>query len=179
MDKAINISPAALEMLPEILFLEETCFSAPWTRKMLEAELTGNRFAHFLIARGEGGLGDSPHNVIGYLCFWIVFEEVRLMNLAVLESMRRCGVGTALVSEALQTGLRHAATRAVLEVRASNHGAQTLYRSMGFRHVSTRTKYYSNPIEDAVLMELEPLAVRSPSVRSRVNIVGEGTGPAH
>ena len=161
MDKAIGIVPATLDMLPDILFLEETCFSAPWTRKMLEAELSGNRFAHFLIAQGENGSGIAPRNVVGYLCFWIVFEEVRLMNLAVHDSMRRRGVGTALVVEALQVGLQQAATRAVLEVRASNHAAQALYRGLGFRHVSTRTQYYTNPVEDAILMELEPLAVRA------------------
>jgi len=177
--RVVRIAPASLDMLPEILFLEETCFSTPWTRKMLEAELTGNRFAHFLIARGENGSGTSPQQVVGYLCFWIVFEEVRLMNLAVTESMRRRGVGTALVSKALQAGLRHAATRAVLEVRASNQAAQTLYRGMGFRHVSTRKGYYSNPIEDAVLMELEPLAGHGLPANRRVNIVGEGTGQAH
>jgi ribosomal-protein-alanine N-acetyltransferase len=49
------IVPATVEMLSDILRLEEACFSAPWTRKMLEAELTGNPFAHFLVARMAGG----------------------------------------------------------------------------------------------------------------------------
>jgi ribosomal-protein-alanine N-acetyltransferase len=93
--------------------------------------------------------------------------------------MRRRGIGKALVSEALEAGMSQAATRAVLEVRASNHPAQTLYRSMGFRHVSIRSKYYSNPVEDAVLMEMEPLAVPRLFVRDRADVVGDGTGPAH
>jgi ribosomal-protein-alanine N-acetyltransferase len=168
-----------MEMLSDILFLEETCFSAPWTRKMLEAELTGNQFAHFLVASTGDGADIVQKTIVGYLCFWIVFEEVRLMNLAVLESVRRRGIGRALVSEALKAGMTQAATRAILEVRASNHPAQTLYRSMGFRHVSTRAKYYSNPVEDAVLMEMEPLAVPGGILRERVNIVGDGAGPAH
>jgi len=33
------IEPATVESLPDILQIEEACFSAPWTRKMLEAEL--------------------------------------------------------------------------------------------------------------------------------------------
>ena len=35
-----QIVPATPDMLPDILALEEACFSSPWTRKMLEAELT-------------------------------------------------------------------------------------------------------------------------------------------
>ena len=46
-----QIVPATPDMLPDILALEEACFSSPWTRKMLEAELTNNQFAHFLVAR--------------------------------------------------------------------------------------------------------------------------------
>ncbi len=183
MDKGILISPAVPEMLPDILLLEEACFSVPWTRKMLEAELTGNQFAHFLVARDGARKGEdsaaSTSQIVGYLCFWIVFEEVRLMNLAVFESRRRCGIATALVTEALRTGVTHAATRAVLEVRVSNSAAQTLYRRMGFVQVSTRTNYYANPIEDAVLMEMEPLVARTGPVRDRMNVVGGGSVPPH
>ena len=183
MDKAVRIVPATIDMLSDILFLEEACFSSPWTRKMLEAELTGNQFAHFFVARDvereEKNSAASSGKIVGYLCFWIVFEEVRLMNLAVLESSRRRGIATALVTEALRTGVTHAATRAVLEVRASNSAAQTLYRGIGFVQVSTRAKYYSNPIEDAVLMEMEPLAARTGPVRRRMNVVGGGSVPPH
>ena len=140
---------------------------------MMEAELTGNPFAHFWVAR------DAAGRVVGYHCFWIVFEELRLMNLAVCESMRRRGIGRALVIEALRMSLTQAATRAVLEVRASNQAAHTLYRELGFVQVSTRRKYYANPIEDAVLMELDPLVLNPGSLQGRVPDIGGGSVPAH
>jgi ribosomal-protein-alanine N-acetyltransferase len=156
------IEPATVEALPDILQIEEACFSAPWTRKMLHAELSGNPFAHFLLAKqvpqGEAG----SISIVGYLCFWVVFEEVRLMNLAVIESVRLKGIARALVIQALEVGLAQAARCAVLEVRASNHAAHALYRSLGFRDVTTRPTYYTNPIEDALLMELAPI-VSDPS----------------
>lgn len=55
----LHILPATAEMLPEIVSLEEACFSAPWTRKMLEAELTGNPFAHFLVALRQDWSGEK------------------------------------------------------------------------------------------------------------------------
>ena len=155
------IEPATVEALQNILQIEEACFSAPWTRKMLEAELSGNPFAHFLLAKRStpGETGTIP--IVGYLCFWVVFEEVRLMNLAVIESMRHKGIAKALVIQALEVGLTQAAMCAVLEVRASNHAAHALYRSLGFRDVTTRPMYYTNPIEDALLMELDPIVSES------------------
>ena len=128
---------------------------------MLEAELSGNPFAHFLVARQEGEPGASAEPIVGYLCYWIVFEEVRLMNLAVIESMRHRGIAKSLVVAALQTGLAHSAHRAVLEVRASNQAAQQLYEGFGFSQTAVRPKYYANPEEDAVLMELDPIVVKA------------------
>jgi [ribosomal protein S18]-alanine N-acetyltransferase len=157
--RAWTIVPATHESLTEILKIEEACFSTPWTRKMLEAELRGNPFAHFLLAnyRGEGNL--STGTIVGYLCYWIVFEEVRLMNLAVIESMRHRGIARSLVTTALRTGVSQSAHRAVLEVRASNHSAQRLYQGFGFSQTAVRPRYYMNPVEDAVLMELDPISV--------------------
>lgn len=175
MDSGVQILPATLADLPDLLRLEEACFSAPWTRKMLEAELTGNQFAHFLVARDSAKDGA----IVGSLCFWIVFEEVRLMNLAVAEDRRRRGLGAALVDSALRTGLTQAATRAVLEVRASNRAALALYQRFGFTQVSIRPSYYSNPVEDAVLMEMEPIVIPAGSGRRSAPVNEGGSVPAH
>jgi ribosomal-protein-alanine N-acetyltransferase len=162
------IEPGTVEALPDILQIEEACFSAPWTRKMLEAELSGNHFAHFLVAKQVSPGEVASVSIVGYLCFWVVFEEVRLMNLAVIESMRHKGIAQTLVKQALEVGLAQAATCAVLEVRASNHAAHALYRSLGFRDVTTRPTYYSNPTEDALLMELDPIVSESGQLTQEV-----------
>lgn len=153
---SVLIEPATAEVLDEVFAIEQACFSAPWTRKMLAAELSGNQFAQFLIAKCPDP-GSGHFVIAGYFCFWIVFEEVRLMNLAVLAPFRRQGVARRLVCTALRAGLEHGASRAMLEVRASNQEALTLYHRLGFRQTATRTRYYVNPDEDAVLMEMAPL----------------------
>jgi ribosomal-protein-alanine N-acetyltransferase len=171
------IEPATVESLQDILQIEEACFSAPWTRKMLQAELSGNPFAHFLLAKqvlpGKAG----SISTVGYLCFWVVFEEVRLMNLAVIESMRHKGIARALVVQALEIGLAQAARCAVLELRASNHAAHALYRSLGFRDVTIRPTYYTNPLEDALLMELDPIVSESSRLTNEVSREGGHLSP--
>jgi ribosomal-protein-alanine N-acetyltransferase len=116
-------------------------------------------------------------SIVGYLCFWVVFEEVRLMNLAVIESMRRMGIARALVTQALEMGVAHAARCAVLEVRASNHAAHALYHNLGFRDVTIRPTYYSNPIEDALLMELDPIASESSLLTQDIHREGGSITP--
>lgn len=173
-----QIVPATVDMLSDIEQIEEACFSAPWTRKMLEAELTGNQFAHFRVAVGYEE-GQTTESIIGYHCFWIVFEELRLMNLAVRPSMRRKGIGQALALDAVRIGGGLAASRAVLEVRTSNEAAQSLYRKMGFVPISTRRQYYANPTEDAVIMELVPLVVPENMRDVPLFPVGGGSVSAH
>ncbi len=155
---SVIIEPATAEVLDEVLAIEQACFSAPWTRKMLAAELSGNQFAHFLIARCPDPRSGTLV-ISGYFCYWIVFEELRLMNLAVLAPFRKQGVATKLVCTALRAGVERGASRAMLEVRASNQEARGLYEKLGFRQTATRARYYVKPDEDAVLMELAPLEV--------------------
>jgi ribosomal-protein-alanine N-acetyltransferase len=157
---AVWIEPAAQTDLDAIVRIEEACFSAPWTRKMLEAELIGNQFSCFLIAKLAPDESTGPR-IVGYVNFWVVFEELRIMNLAVAPSTRRQGIGRRLVSRALEIGCDRSASKGLLEVRASNHAARGLYRELGFEEVSLRSRYYTNPIEDAVLMESAP--IRRPS----------------
>jgi ribosomal-protein-alanine N-acetyltransferase len=44
------------------------------------------------------------------------------------------------------------ARRATLEVRASNDDARRLYERLGFHVAGRRRNYYTNPIEDALIL---------------------------
>jgi len=99
------------------------------------------------------------------------------MNLAVIESMRHKGIARSLVTQALEVGLAQGAMRAVLEVRVSNRAAHGLYRSLGFRVGTTRRTYYSNPVEDALLMELNPIVLESDRLTDEVGPGGKRIRP--
>jgi ribosomal-protein-alanine N-acetyltransferase len=149
---AIRIEPAMQADIDDIVRIEEACFSSPWTRKMIEAELSGNPFSRFLLAK-HAKRESAGFDLLGYVCFWVVFEELRIMNVAVAPSYRRQGVATRLVTRALEIGRDQAAAKGLLEVRASNHTPRELYGGLGFTEVAVRTRYYTNPLEDAILME--------------------------
>jgi ribosomal-protein-alanine N-acetyltransferase len=153
----IIIEPATAVDVDEIVRIEEACFSAPWTRKMLEAELVGNQFSSFFVAKQAADHASVGTRLAGYVCFWVVFEELRIMNVAVIPSARRQGIARRLIDRALDIGREKSAVKGLLEVRASNSAARRLYGALGFREASIRTNYYTHPTEDAILMEMGSL----------------------
>jgi ribosomal-protein-alanine N-acetyltransferase len=156
LDGSFRLVPMQEDDLDEVLALEQRSFSEPWSRKMFLGELHGNAFATNLVLRTGGagfeeGVGAGA--LLGYIMFWMVFEELHLMNLAILPEVRRRGLGTALVRHALMAA--QGARTALLEVRASNTAALAMYRKLGFVQKSVRKGYYNHPREDAVIMMRE------------------------
>ena len=159
-DGTFRLIPMQESDLDEVLVLEQRSFSEPWTRKMFLGELQGNAFATNLVLRAGGagfGEGVAAGALLGYIMFWVVFEELHLMNLAVRPEARRHGIGLALVRHALTAAAAQGVRTALLEVRASNRAALALYRKLGFAQKSLRKGYYVHPREDAVIMMRELL----------------------
>jgi ribosomal-protein-alanine N-acetyltransferase len=61
-------------------------------------------------------------------------------------------VGGRLLGAVAEELLKHRVAEVHLEVRSSNERALRLYRRSGFEETGRRTGYYSDPVEDAVLM---------------------------
>ena len=157
-DRSIILVPMQESDLDEVLELEQASFTEPWTRKMFLGELQGNPFATNLVARaGDNGDGAGLPGgaLLGYVMFWVVFEELHMMNLAVRPEVRRLGIARRLVRHALATGASRGVRMVLLEVRASNAAAIALYQGLGFVRKDVRRGYYDNPREDAVIMVLE------------------------
>src|SRR5581483_633784 len=70
----VLIQPGRTEDLETILRIEQESFSAPWTRKMFDVELNENPFGRILTARWSES--DDRADVVGYVCFWVVFDEL-------------------------------------------------------------------------------------------------------
>lgn len=117
-----------------------------WTAAMLEKELD---LAWSRVEVIETSV------VIGFMVYWVTADEVQLMLLSVDPKYRRRGVGSALMERLLEQAAAAAATQIVLELRASNVAARSLYDRFGFRSTGTRPGYYREDQEDAVLMSRE------------------------
>jgi ribosomal-protein-alanine N-acetyltransferase len=136
----------AADELDELLEVERASFTNPWTREMYLNELKNEGVSFVYAARGEDG------RVVGFCSFWRIFDELHINNLAVRPTHRRLGVGSALLERALKEGAHLGATRATLEVRRSNEEARRLYERFGFSVAGVRRSYYTQPIEDALVL---------------------------
>ncbi len=124
--------------------LEKECFSRPWSRQGIEEELS-NENAHFLVACVDG-------ETVGYIGILEFFESCEITNVAVTPAMRRRGIAKALI-EAAQNGAKERGREFItLEVRPSNTGALSLYEKLGFTQQGRRKNFYSDPVEDALIM---------------------------
>jgi len=129
-----------------VLAIEEASFTSPWTREMYLAEFENAGISHFYLAKTPRG------EIIGFCSFWRVLDELHINNLAVAPEHRRSHVATALLGKVLEDGAKMGADRATLEVRHSNTPAQRLYERFRFVVAGIRRGYYTNPVEDALVL---------------------------
>jgi ribosomal-protein-alanine N-acetyltransferase len=127
-----------------ILAIQDTCPEiAQWTA-----------WDYDRAARGEmaGWIAEDGAMVTGFLVVRRVSSDLEVLNLAVEFNSRRRGVGAALLAEAMQWAQTFQATQAILEVRASNLAALRFYERHKFEVVGRRPRYYTAPVEDALLL---------------------------
>lgn len=94
-------------------------------------------------------------NIVGFVIFHIAADVSEIYNIAVEHSHARSGIGHELMAAAIQESGRRKASKVVLEVRKSNSPAINFYLKFNYRISGERRNYYSNPVEDAYVMELE------------------------
>jgi ribosomal-protein-alanine N-acetyltransferase len=151
MTQGLLIRRARLADVSSIWAIEKVSFPTPWSRWTFLAEL-GQGKSHFLVA---GPAPPDPWQTWGYLVFWVVLDEMHILNLAVHPQHRRRGIARRLLAEGTALAQTMGAKLAWLEVRPSNHAALALYESFGFKEMGRRPGYYDDTQEDALLLVLE------------------------
>ena len=149
----VLMEPMLADDLDAVLAIEHKSFSTPWTDTMFLSEMRQGPASQLLVARLE----KRPATIVGYVGYRAVLDEMHVMIVAVAPAWRRRGIAQQMLSEAMQQARQADCARAILEVRASNVGAQQLYYRLGFAPVGVRPKYYQRPSEDALILWRDPL----------------------
>jgi ribosomal-protein-alanine N-acetyltransferase len=150
--------------LDAVLAIERAAFGSPHARRIFSEELDREWAYIDLIGDGE--------QLIGYCNYWLVRDEVHLLNIATHPVVRRRGFASRLLTHLIGFARARACRYVTLEVRRDNRGAIDLYRRFGFEAVGVRPKYYVEDGEDAVVMLLsldarQPIVDRQLAERSR------------
>ena len=147
MSEPYGLAPMTLDDLDEVLAIEKASFHTPWSRGAFRYELTQNRVARSLVARG------------GRRARWAISASGRSATRSTsrtwpcIRAIRRRGAARALLGSVLDDARRKSVELVFLEVRPTNVEALTLYESLGFRVIGRRKGYYFDTGEDALVME--------------------------
>lgn len=151
-EPTFQLRQMTVEDLSAVMALEKEAFSNPWSAELLERELSHDWSTILLV---EELRPDGVLELVGLCIFWVVHDEVHVLNVATAHQHRRRGVARTVIAEALERGRKRGCVLATLEVRRSNEPALQLYKGFGFRPVGVRPNYYAEEKEDAIVMVMD------------------------
>lgn len=148
--------------LRRVLAIESRVYPRPWSPSLFLSELAQKSTRSYLVARHAG-------EVVGYAGMMFMGREAHVTNIAVDPDVHGRKVGTRLLLTIITEAIARGAQLVSLEVRVSNHVAQSMYEKFGFAIVGTRKGYYIETNEDAFIMEAPDVA--STQYRMRLSAI--------
>jgi len=126
--------------------LEKLCFKdESYSKKLLEADLNlENRIQYFAYFNNE---------LIGYINFEVILDEINLLKICVLEEFRGYGIASKLMQKMLEYKKENKINKIFLEVDSKNISAIKLYEKFDFKQENIRKNYYKNG-DDALILVL-------------------------
>jgi ribosomal-protein-alanine N-acetyltransferase len=148
-----NVRKMVLTDIPAVVAIDQASFSLPWPETSYRYEVQSNASSRCFVAESDAT------EITAMIVSWLIVDELHIATFATSPMHRRKGIGSQILTAALQDAAAAGAKRAFLEVRAGNQEAQAMYRKFGFTITGTRAAYYRDNGEDAILMTMEPLEV--------------------
>ena len=129
--------------LPAIAALEKETFVHPWSEESLELLCTDTAIGFVLMD------GTRAAAYGGMMC---VAGEGQITNIATSPDYRRQGLGAKVLAALAEVARERGFYEISLEVRESNLPAIALYEKFGFVAVGKRPRFYTSPVETAIVM---------------------------
>ncbi len=140
----MTLREMTVDDLDQVMELEEDLFTPPWTREGYFTFLT-RPDTLFVVVEEKG-------EILGYAGALLVLNEGDVLSVGVKRSRQREGIGHFLVESLILLAGEQGVHTLFLEVRQSNEEAIRLYERCGFVRNGIRKNYYTEPVENAVLM---------------------------
>jgi ribosomal-protein-alanine N-acetyltransferase len=135
------------EDLSSVCEIENLSYPNPWHKSTFIGEIHNNPISVPMVF-----VQKAKKEIIGYIIFWLLEDEVQINNIAVHPDYRRMGIAEKVFHCVLDQIQKDGAKFVSLEVRPSNFVARSLYNKLGFRVLGVRQNYYRNPPENALVM---------------------------
>ena len=89
--------------LDAVMAIEKASFRSPWSAQVFLEEMARD-WAHVDVVRDRIG-----RRVVAFSNYWLVADEVHLLNLATTPTARRAGHASRLLAHIIESGARAAA----------------------------------------------------------------------
>lgn len=132
--------------ISQVVQMGQHCFAHPWTQEDYRKHYQ-EKDKIYLVCMHE-------NHVVASSVVWCSFDTADLCNIVVAEPYRGRGIAERLLHESFCLCREMGVERVLLEVRESNLPAIKLYEKLHFQQISVRRNYYHDPMENAVIMEL-------------------------
>ena len=139
-----HVHKAIPEDLPMIAELEKTAFRKPWSLSGIES--------FYYKKTSDIYVWRDRNRISGFIMAEHILEQGELQRIAIVPFIRRMGIGTLFLQEFRERYRKMGVETIYLEVRESNKIARNFYKKSGFEEYGRRAKYYTDPMEDAILM---------------------------
>ena len=145
----MNLNPLDFDMLhmtlddlPKVIENEQISHQHPWSENNFKDSIDSGYWAYIFKLKNQSSntLGDSE--VIGHCVFMPGVDEIHLLNITVLPSIRRQHVASRVLRTIEPLALKEDLNKVFLEVRVSNAPAIELYKRNGYQEISRRKNYY-------------------------------------
>jgi len=146
----IEIRRMEMKDIPEVVEIDRSSFTLPWTERSYKYEVRDNRAARCWVTTVD-------ERVASLLVLWLIVDEAHIATIATHPQFRRRGFAKQILIKSLVSAREEGALKSLLEVRARHVVAQKIYCDIGFVEVGRRPMYYRDNGEDAVLMTMEDL----------------------
>lgn len=143
----ITVREASAQDVPCIVEIASITISTEWNQAYVKDRLSRDDTVIF-VAEDDGLL-------IGFAAFRRVGDDGELLQIATFPECRRRGAGGLLLSKTLSFARECGLNSVFLEVRRSNAAAISLYEKFDFKQVRIRKDYYTDPVDDAIVMARE------------------------
>jgi len=136
----ITLRNMCSEDLSEVVRIEQTAHISPWARLSFEESLTRGDICRVIVAHDE---------IVAFYVVSSVLDELHILNVVCAPKAQGLGLGHTLMQDIMLQAQQQKLTKLFLEVRASNHIAQSLYEKWGFQQIALRKQYYRPSITSA------------------------------
>ncbi len=126
-----------------IFEIEKATFKNPWSKPSLYYEIVEDELSKVFVVEKDGQL-------VAYIGFMIIFDEIHIANVAVDKNFRGEGFGDILMKKITEFADENN-LKVTLEVNVHNEVAISLYKKYGFINFGRRKNYYGID-EDAFIM---------------------------